>query len=260
MTRCGIMRSVGLLFLAVVVGCGKASDEGATATSASTGASTQTAVATAAKETPAASGVVQTSAVMPAVQGDPIVVLHTTLGNMYVQLYERQAPRTVANFLDYARVGHYDGTLFHQVESGFVALGGAYGPDLKAKPVRYPVVNEAMNGLKNLRGTLAMVRDPSDPNSATSMFFVNLGDNAKLDHQGSTPELYGFCVFGRVIDGFDVLDKLSAVKTSQVEGFTNLPSEHITLNSVRLVSGTIAKLGDNESLPPTLTQAPGQGR
>lgn len=228
MTRGRFVLGIGM-FLAAVVGCGQASDDGAGASAPSSAAASSASTATTGHD------VVQVSAAAPIVHRDPVVVLHTTLGNLYVQLHERQAPRTVANFLDYARVGHYDGTLFHQVESGFVALGGAYDSDLKAKPVRYPVTNEAMNGLKNVRGALAMVRDPADPNSAASMFFINLADNPKLDHQGSTPEQYGYCVFGRVIDGLDVLEKLSAVKTSPVEGFTNMPTERVVLNSVRLV-------------------------
>lgn len=253
MMRCVLVVGVGVICLSSVFGCGRASEE------STGGVSTPAGTVGAAKQASAGNGVVQASAVMPAVQGDPIVVLHTTLGDLYVQLHERQAPRTVANFLDYARVGHYDGTLFHQVESGFVALGGAYGKDLKPKPVRYPVTNEAMNGLKNVRGTLAMVRDPSDPNSATSMFFINLADNPKLDHLGSTPEQYGYCVFGRVVDGLDVLDKLSAAKTSPVEGFTNMPTERVVLNSVRLVPGTVGKQAANDNIQQTSTYI-GYGR
>jgi peptidyl-prolyl cis-trans isomerase B (cyclophilin B) len=120
------------------------------------------------------------------------------------------------------------------------------------------VTNEAANGLKNLRGTLAMVREAGDPNSGGAMFFVNLADNPKLDHQGTTPEQYGYCVFGRVIDGLDVLDKLSAVKTSQVEGFTSMPTDRVVLNSVRLMRGTIAKQGANDNIQAKVYV--GQGR
>jgi peptidyl-prolyl cis-trans isomerase B (cyclophilin B) len=253
MMRSAWIVGVGLVCLASVFGCGKATDEGTVATPP------PASIVAAAKQASTGNGVVQASAVLPAEQGDPIVVLHTTLGNLYVQLHERQAPRTVANFLDYARVGHYDGTLFHQIESGFVALGGAYDRNLKAKPIRYPVINEAMNGMKNVRGTLAMVRESSDPNSAASMFYINLADNPKLDHLGSAPEQYGYCVFGRVIDGLDVLDKLSAAKTSQVDGFANMPTDRVVLNSVRLVPGSIGKQAANENVQNTSFYA-GYGR
>jgi peptidyl-prolyl cis-trans isomerase B (cyclophilin B) len=220
-----VRRCFGVLSILVVCGCSKSGDDGAPAT-ATTGEASAAADAVATSKT--VSGI-------PIRQGDPILALHTSLGTLYVRLYEQQAPRTVANFLDYARTGHYDGTIFHQVESGYVALGGAFDRNLKAKSVRYPVTNEAANGLKNVRGSLAMARDPNDPDSAAAMFFINLADNSKLDHRGTSPEEFGFCVFGQVIDGFDVLDKLSAAQTAKVESFTSMPVERVVLNSIRML-------------------------
>jgi cyclophilin family peptidyl-prolyl cis-trans isomerase len=217
------------VFACGLSGCSKSADDGAS-TSAPSANSQQ----------PAPVAAPQQAAVVAAAkaaleQGDPIIAVHTSLGTLFVRLYERQAPRTVANFLDYARTGHYDGTIFHQVESGYVALGGAFDRQLKAKSVRYPVTNEAANGLKNVRGSLAMARDPGDPHSATATFFINLADNPKLDHRGTAPDEYGFCVFGQVIDGLDVLDKLSATQTAKVESFTSTPVERVVLNSIRML-------------------------
>lgn len=228
MTRSDSLRLLMVVVVAVC-GCSKAPENNAATNGASPTTSTTTAHAATANSTSA-----ETVAVTaPVEEGDPIVVLNTSLGNIFVRLYQRQSPRTVANFIDYVRTGHYNFTVFHQVEPGYVALGGAFDEQLKPKPVRYPVVNEANNGLKNIRGSLAMARDPGDANSATSMFFINLADNPKLDHQGSSPEQFGFCVFGQVIDGLDVLEKLSAVKTGKVEGFTSMPTTPVVLHSVK---------------------------
>jgi cyclophilin family peptidyl-prolyl cis-trans isomerase len=157
-----------------------------------------------------ATNVTPAAAVQPVVQADPIVIMHTSVGDLYVRLYEKQAPRTVSNFLGYVRSRFYDFTIFHQVEPGYVAMGGAFNEQKQAKSTRYPIPNEATNGLKNVRGSLAMTRDPKDPNSATSHFFFNLADNAKLDHRSTQPDEFGYCVFGQVIDGLDVLEKLSS--------------------------------------------------
>jgi cyclophilin family peptidyl-prolyl cis-trans isomerase len=199
-----------LTLLAALGGCGKSEDSAATATTAApTSQSPGDAVAT---NSPgrSPSGVVPATATQPVVQADPIVVFYTSVGEFYVRLYEKQAPRTVANFLHYLRGGFYDGTIFHQVEPGFVAMGGGYDQRKQPKPTRYAIPNEAANGLKNVRGSLAMARDPQKPQSASSEFFFNLADNAKLDHRGTAADEFGYCVFGQVIDGLDVLDKLSS--------------------------------------------------
>lgn len=221
--------------LAMSGGCSK-SESGPVA--ASNGSpSTPTAPAPATPK-PAVGGVVQASHSAPAApteQGDPIVVLHTSLGELYVRLYERQAPRSVANFIDYARVGHYNGTILHRIEPGFIALGGGYDERRQPKPVRYPIANEATNGLKNVRGSLAMARDSRDPNGATSQFFLNLADNPSLDHRGTTPEEFGYAVFGQVIDGLDVLDKISQAPLGTVGGFEKTPTPAIVVNSIKPV-------------------------
>jgi peptidyl-prolyl cis-trans isomerase B (cyclophilin B) len=239
-----------LSITAALVGCGKSGEN--EAVSAAPAAATTVAGASGAGATNASSPAVTpasginsvndavSAATMEAIEeGDPIIVMHTSLGSVYVRLYQHDAPRTVANFMDYLRTGHYNGTVFHQVEPGYVALGGAFDVNLKAKQVRYPVVSEATNGLKNIRGSLAMARDPNDPNSATSMFFINLADNPKLDHRGSTPEEYGFCVFAQVIDGLDVLDKLSAAKTGAEQGFTAMPTPHVVLNNILMMRSAV---------------------
>lgn len=228
MTRFDSRRFWCLIAVALTVaGCGKSAENDAATAPASSAPTAAVASADKSNNTTVA------ASTQPVEEGDPIVVMHTSLGSIYVRLYQRQAPRTVANFLDYARTNHYSGTVFHQVEPGYVAICGAFDEQLKAKPVRYPVVNEAQNGLKNIRGSLAMARDPGDANSATSMFFINLADNPKLDHQGASPEQYGFCVFGQVIDGLDVLDQLSAAKTGKVDGFTSMPTPRIVLNTIK---------------------------
>jgi peptidyl-prolyl cis-trans isomerase B (cyclophilin B) len=217
---------------AAVSGCGNAT-EGDTGAAAST--SQQQQPVTAALPTSLTSGEIHSPAPSSEDQGDPIVAIHTSLGKLYVRLYEQQAPRTVANFLDYARGQHYDGTIFHRVDSGYVAMVGEYDAQLRPKQVRYPITNEATNGLKNVRGALAMARDPRDPNSASAQFFINLADNRQLDHHGSTPEAFGFCVFGQVIDGLDVLDKLGKVETATIKGFDKMPVETVMLNTIRPV-------------------------
>jgi len=247
----------------VVLGCGKSGEETSTTASSEGAASATTSNSVATKATAASphsltSATTAASETSPVAteseQGDPIVVLHTSLGNLYVRLFERKAPRSVANFLDYARTGHYDGSVFHQVEADFVAVGGAFDQKLQKKQVRYSVVNEATNGLKNVRGTLAMARDPGDANSATSMFFVNLADNPKLDHRGMSAEEFGYCVFGEVIDGLDVLKKLSAVPVKQEGEFANTPVERVVLNTVRRVrevtDSQVQQTGFNASSGP----------
>jgi len=159
-----------------------------------------------------------------------MVKFETSLGDFVIELDDAKAPVTVANFLQYVDDGHFDGTVFHRVIPGFVIQGGGMTADMTQKPTRKPIENEARNGLKNLRGTLSMART-NDINSATSQFFVNLVDNAFLDHQG--PRNYGYAVFGRVVEGMDVIDAIAAVKTGRKRGHDDVPLEPVVVRSAR---------------------------
>ena len=156
----------------------------------------------------------------------------TSLGDFSVELFEKEAPRTVANFLKYVEDGFYEGTVFHRVVPGFVIQGGGMEAGLAQKTTRPPIQNEATNGLENLRGTLSMART-SDIHSATSQFFVNLADNDFLDHR---PGNYGYAVFGRVTEGMDVIDRIAAVATGRRRGFDDCPVDDVVIRSVRSVA------------------------
>jgi cyclophilin family peptidyl-prolyl cis-trans isomerase len=156
----------------------------------------------------------------------------TSLGDFSVELFEKEAPRTVANFLKYVEDGFYEGTVFHRVVPGFVIQGGGMEAGLAQKTTRPPIQNEATNGLENLRGTLSMART-SDIHSATSQFFVNLADNDFLDHR---PGNYGYAVFGRVTEGMDVIDRIAAVPTGRRRGFDDCPLDDVVIRSVRKVA------------------------
>lgn len=152
------------------------------------------------------------AAALPAHAGNPMVELETNYGNVTLELYPDKAPATVANFLNYVQSGFYQGTLFHRVVNRFIVQGGAYTEDLTAKPTLDPIVNEAKNGLLNEAGTLAMARG-RNPNSATSQFFINLDSNKFLNHYKDDPDYYGYCVFGKVVKGMDVMKKIAEVPT-----------------------------------------------
>lgn len=159
-----------------------------------------------------------------------MVKFETSLGDFVVELFTDDAPVTVRNFLQYVDDGHFDGTVFHRVIPGFVIQGGGMNADMEQKKTRKPIENEATNGLRNLRGTLSMART-NDINSATSQFFVNLADNAFLDHQG--PRNYGYAVFGKVVEGMDVVDAIAAVRTGRRRGHDDVPVEPIVVNAAR---------------------------
>jgi peptidyl-prolyl cis-trans isomerase B (cyclophilin B) len=162
-----------------------------------------------------------------------IVVFETDFGNIEIALDAERAPQTVKNFLAYVEAGHYDGTIFHRVIPGFMVQGGGYTPSYEKKPVREPVQNEADNGLFNTRGTVAMART-SEPHSATAQFFVNVADNAFLDHSGKTASGWGYTVFGRVTAGMDVADKIAAVPTSAQGPFAkDAPTTPIVIKSAK---------------------------
>ncbi len=159
---------------------------------------------------------------------NPIVELNTGKGTIVLQLDRAKAPKTVENFLRYVKEGHYDGTIFHRVIPGFMIQGGGLTAELREKPTHAPIRNEADNGLKNLRGTIAMART-SDPHSATAQFFINLKDNAFLDHTAPTTQGWGYAVFGKVIEGMDVVDAIARVPTGTQGFHQDVPKETITI-------------------------------
>ena len=163
--------------------------------------------------------------------GNPVVVIDTSMGAITVELYKDQAPVSVANFLQYARDNFYPGTVWHRVVPGYVIQGGGFTADLAEKPTRPPIQNEATNGLSNRRGTLAMARTQA-VRSATSQFYINLSNNAGLDHQGFSPSVFGYAVFGRVIDGMDVVDRIGAVRTGSRDGMDDVPLQPVIIRSV----------------------------
>jgi peptidyl-prolyl cis-trans isomerase B (cyclophilin B) len=159
------------------------------------------------------------------------VTMETNKGVITLELDGEKAPVTVENFVTYARAGHYDGTVFHRVIPGFMIQGGGFDSDMKQKATNAPIKIEADNGLKNTKGTVAMART-SDPNSATSQFFINVTDNGFLDHQSPTPQGWGYAVFGKVTDGMDVVESIEKVKTANSAGHQNVPIEDVIIEKV----------------------------
>ncbi len=163
--------------------------------------------------------------------GNPVVIMSTSKGDIKIELYKDKAPITVENFLAYANDGFYNGTIFHRVIPNFMIQGGGFTPDLNQKPTKPPIKNEAKNGLKNERGTLAMARTQV-VDSATSQFFINLVDNSFLDNGIRD---YGYAVFGKVIDGMNVVDKIAAVETGSKGMYGDVPQEDVVITSVKVV-------------------------
>ena len=162
------------------------------------------------------------------------VKFETSLGDLVIELDDEKAPNTAKNFADYARSGFYDGTIFHRVIPGFVVQGGGMTSGMIQKDNGEPIRNEATNGLRNLRGTLSMART-SDPHSATSQFFINLVDNAGLDHKSPTGAGWGYAVFGRVVEGMDVVDAMAKVPTGTRPPHADVPKEDIVLRKASVV-------------------------
>ncbi|KRB84472.1 peptidylprolyl isomerase [Noviherbaspirillum sp. Root189] len=160
------------------------------------------------------------------------VILTTNHGNIKIELDAEKAPKTVENFLAYVRAGHYDGTIFHRVIDGFMIQGGGFEPGMKQKPTNEPVENEAKNGLKNEPYTLAMART-SDPHSASAQFFINVKNNSFLDYPGQ--DGWGYCVFGKVVEGTDVVDKIKSVKTTRTGMFSDVPVENVVIEKAEVV-------------------------
>jgi len=160
--------------------------------------------------------------------GNPVAVISTSMGDITVELFKEQAPVSVENFLRYVSDGFYPGTIFHRVVSGFVVQGGGYLPGMVEKPTRPPIQNEATNGLKNVRGSVAMARTQT-LRSATSQFYFNVANNSSLDHRGINPPDYGYAVFGRVLSGMDVVDKIAAVPTQRENPLTPVVIKGVTV-------------------------------
>jgi peptidyl-prolyl cis-trans isomerase B (cyclophilin B) len=164
-----------------------------------------------------------------------MVKLHTNFGVMTIELDAAKAPATVANFLQYVEDKHFDNTIFHRVIDGFMIQGGGFEPGMKPKRTRAPVNNEANNGLKNAAYTIAMART-SDPHSATAQFFINVADNDFLDHTGQSPQGWGYCVFGRVTEGQDVVDRIKKVRTGSRAGHRDVPQEDVIIERAEVVA------------------------
>ena len=182
---------------------------------------------------PAQAPPLQPSAETPA-PGNPIVVMTTSMGDMTLELFKTEAPVSVQNFLQYVNEGFYSGTIFHRVKKGFMIQGGGFTPSLQEKPTRPPIQNEATNGLRNTRGTLAMARTRV-LRSATAQFYINLVDNRALDHTGFSPEDFGYAVFGRVLSGMDVVDRIAAVPTTSKGPMDDVPVEAVVIKGAKVM-------------------------
>jgi len=165
----------------------------------------------------------------------PVVQLDTNMGAIVIELNEEKAPKTVENFLNYVKSGHYDGTIFHRIIDGFMIQGGGMDAEMNEKSTNAPIENEADNGLKNDKGTIAMART-QDPHSATSQFFINVKDNDFLNHSGKNMQGWGYTVFGKVTSGMDVIDKMRGVPTGRFGMHADVPKEPVVINSATIVS------------------------
>ncbi|MDC3058339.1 peptidylprolyl isomerase [Litorivicinus sp.] len=163
-----------------------------------------------------------------------MILFETTLGNITIELFETDAPETTANFKQYVEDGFYNGTIFHRVIDGFMIQGGGFEPGMIQKDTRDSISNEASNGLSNNRGTIAMART-MDPHSATAQFFINVTDNDFLNFRSETPDGFGYCVFGRVFDGLDVVDAIKAVETTHRAGHSDVPRDDVIINQASIV-------------------------
>ena len=172
----------------------------------------------------------------PAKRKVKMVTLHTNFGSIKLELDAKAAPETVANFIQYAQDGHYDGTIFHRVIDGFMIQGGGFTADMDQKPTRATIQNEAQNGLKNVAYSIAMARTP-DPHSASSQFFINIADNAFLDFRAANSQGYGYCVFGKVTEGQDVVDRIRKVRTGSKAGHQDVPVENVVIERAEVTEG-----------------------
>jgi peptidyl-prolyl cis-trans isomerase B (cyclophilin B) len=163
-----------------------------------------------------------------------MIKLTTSLGAITIELDAAKAPKSAQNFIDYVKAGHYDNTVFHRVIKDFMIQGGGFEPGMKQKPTREPIENEASNGLKNKRGSIAMART-GDPHSATAQFFINTVDNDFLDFKAPSGNGWGYCVFGQVVEGMDVVDKIRAVKTGNKGFHQDVPLEDVVIQKAEVV-------------------------
>ena len=164
----------------------------------------------------------------------PYVELETTMGNIVIELNQEKAPNTVANFLEYVKSGHYDGTIFHRVIDGFMIQGGGMDANMKEKSTNAPIQNEADNGLKNEVGTIAMART-SDPHSATAQFFINVKDNSFLNFSGKNPQGWGYDVFGKVTEGMDIVNKIKGVPTGKYGFHADVPTTPVVITHAKVI-------------------------
>ena len=165
----------------------------------------------------------------------PVVELDTNMGAIVIELNEEKAPKTVENFLNYVKSGQYDSTIFHRIIDGFMIQGGGMDAEMNEKPTNAPIENEADNGLKNDKGTIAMART-QDPHSATSQFFINVKDNDFLNHSGKNMQGWGYTVFGKVTSGMDVIEKMRSVPTGRFGMHADVPKEPVVINSATIVT------------------------
>jgi len=164
----------------------------------------------------------------------PYVELETTMGNIVIELNQEKAPNTVANFLEYVKSGHYDGTIFHRVIDGFMIQGGGMDANMTEKSTNAPIQNEADNGLKNEVGTIAMART-SDPHSATAQFFINVKDNSFLNFSGKNPQGWGYAVFGKVTEGMDIVNKIKCVPTGKYGFHADVPTTPVVITHAKVI-------------------------
>jgi peptidyl-prolyl cis-trans isomerase B (cyclophilin B) len=235
MPRCFYKSSLGVFVfvgtaavLGFIVGCGSSANSNLDPNSSTTESAPALNVAAAAVPP----GTTQATTLDPL---HPIVVIETTLGPLTVTLDAEKAPITVGNFLGYVQRGHYNGTIFHEVQKDFIAIAGAYTADLKERQTDFPIRNEAHNGLKNDRFSLAMARLPDAIDSATCHFFINLADNPNLNHKSEETAGYGYCVFGQVTKGQEVLEKLNQTATTAQADFPALPTASIAIQSIKRI-------------------------
>ena len=161
-----------------------------------------------------------------------LAIIHTNQGKIKIKLFENEAPETSKNFINYAKSGKYNGTIFHRVIANFMIQGGGHLPDMSEITTNAPIINESSNNISNTKGTIAMART-SDPHSATSQFFINLKDNNFLD-KSKSPDGYGYCVFGEVVEGIDIVEKIGATKTGNVGYFSDVPTNTITIDKIEI--------------------------
>lgn len=224
---------IGAIALFALAGCGSGGEKPPQANISASGDKGVGAAAPAAADSGAASTQSPDAASQEAEKSEKLVVVRTSLGDITIKLFPEKAPITVDNFLrNYVDTRAYTRTIFHHVDSGFMVAAGGFSEDLKPIPTRTPIHNEADNGLSNKRGTVAMARNPEFADSATSQFFINVVENTDLDHVPDDEKNYGYCVFGEVVKGLEVVDKIAKVQTKKAEGFDKMPAEPVVIASV----------------------------